>query len=129
MMMSLPDLSRYKALYLEDEALIAMDGEEILRSMGIGEVHVAYTVSDAVQAASRTKFDLALLDVNLGDGQSSVKFAEDLIRGGTLVVFASGYNPSEGLVANLRVPLVVKPFDENAIRSAFAAALDRRDKS
>jgi DNA-binding response OmpR family regulator len=126
MKMNLPDLSNYKALYLEDEALIAMDGEEILKMMGVGDVYVAYTVEDAAKAVAAKKFDLALLDVNLGGGQSSVKLAEDLIKGGTVVVFASGYNPSEGIVANLNVPLVVKPFDDQAIRAAFVQAFANR---
>jgi DNA-binding response OmpR family regulator len=124
----LPDLSSYKALYLEDEALIAMDGEEILKMMGIGYVYVAHTVEDAVKAVSRKKFDLALLDINLGGGQSSLKLAEELIKGGTVVVFASGYHPSEGIVASLNVPLVVKPFDDQAIRAAFAQAFANRNE-
>jgi DNA-binding response OmpR family regulator len=126
MMMSLPDLSQSKALYLEDEALIAMDGEEILKRMGVGNVYVAYSVKDALKAVAAGSFDLALLDVNLGDGQSSVKLAEQLIEQGTVVVFASGYNPSEGMVGGLDVPLVVKPFDEHTIRAAFRDAFARR---
>jgi DNA-binding NtrC family response regulator len=125
MMMNLPDLSQYKALYVEDEALIAMDGEEILRGMGIGDVCVAYSIGDAMKAKANTRFELALLDVNLGDGESSIKLAEELIAAGTVVVFASGYNPSEGIVGDLDAPLVVKPFDESTIRAAFQEAFAR----
>lgn len=106
-----------------------MDGEEILRAMGVGEVYVAYSVTDAAKALMQNSFDMALLDVNLGDGQSSVKLAEDLVSRGTVVVFASGYNPSEGIVAGLDVPMVVKPFDEHTIRAAFQDAFMRRARA
>jgi DNA-binding NtrC family response regulator len=106
-----------------------MDGEEILRAMGIGEVYVAYSINDATAAMAQASFDIALLDVNLGDGQSSVKLAEHLVSRGTVVVFASGYNPSEGIVGSLDVPMVVKPFDEHTIRAAFQEAFARRARA
>ena len=126
--MSLPDLSKFKALYLEDEVLIAMDGEGILKSIGIRDIHVAYSIDDAVKEMENTDFDLALLDVNLKDGMSSVELAEKLIERGTIVVFASGYNPSEKIVGDLNAPLVAKPFDERTIRAAFAEAFARRGR-
>jgi DNA-binding response OmpR family regulator len=126
MKMNLTDLSQYKALYLEDEALIAMDGEEILHSMGFGDVYVAYNIDDAVRETQSGHYDFALLDVNLGDGKSSLPFARELIGKGTMVIFATGYNASEGLVDELEAPLVVKPFDEAAIQSAFLEVIEQK---
>jgi DNA-binding response OmpR family regulator len=59
------DLAGTTVLLLEDEFLIAMDAEEILRNMGVERVVVASTFAEAQKAAETNGFDLALLDVNI----------------------------------------------------------------
>jgi len=98
----------------------------MLRAIGFSDVHVAYTVEDAAGAVQSKPFDFALLDIDLGDGTNSVPFARQLIDGGTMVAFASGYSAPDGLVSELDAPIVVKPFEESAIRAAFASLIARR---
>ena len=115
-----------KVLYVEDEVLIAMDGEAMLRDMGFESIVVAYSLPDAERAIAANNFDFALMDINLGDGQTSLRIADQLNERGTPIVFTSGYNCSEGLVAHLDVPLIEKPFDESVLRHAVFKALEAR---
>jgi DNA-binding NtrC family response regulator len=121
--MLLPSLKSKTVLYVEDEALIAMDGEAILRDMGFEQISVFLSFRDAQAAISSQSFDLALLDINLGGGETSLPLADALLTKGTRIMFASGYNSSEGLVDHFKVPLVQKPFDETSLRTAVMKTL------
>ena len=113
-----------KVLYLEDEALIALDGEAILNEMGFSDVSVVMSLEDAKSAVDAKEFDLALLDINLGGGKTSFSLADTLRAKGVPLIFLSGYTATEGLTRNLDAPLVSKPFDEHSLRHAIEKALD-----
>ena len=112
-------LKKLTVLYVEDEVLIAMDGEETLREMGFADVSVAMSYADAQATISRNRFDLALLDINLGGGQTSFTLADVVVAKGTKVIFLSGYTSSEGLLSRLKGPLIGKPFDANSLAEAI----------
>lgn len=57
-------------LLAEDNLIIAMDGEDIFPQLGAHSVSLAPNVSNALAADSR-KFDLAVLDVHLGEETTS----------------------------------------------------------
>lgn len=115
-------LKGLRALILEDEVLIALDLEEILRDLGAAEVSVARSLDDADADAA---FDFAILDLMLG-GRSTVEFASVLFARGIPFVFATGRSDAAQLVANLPgVPIVGKPFSSDALIEAIAQALDR----
>lgn len=119
-------LRNYKVLYVEDEPLIAMDGEAMLREIGFDDVVVALTLADAQAAIDTQGFDLALMDINLGSGETSMPIAATLSERGTRVVFASGYNSSAGIATSSYGARVEKPFDKSmllrAVLAAFAGA-------
>lgn len=118
------NLSQLKALYVEDEPIIAIDGQMILESLGIVNVAVCYSLAEAEATyGAHGKFDLALLDINLGGGDTSLELARRLERDGTPIVFASGYNPDEKIISDFEAPLVVKPFDERSLREAVLSVL------
>lgn len=124
--MSPPNLKALKVLYVEDEVLIAFDGEAIMRDMGFEEITMAFSLHDAREATERSPFDLAVLDINLGGGDTSLGLADALLARGTRVLFTSGYNSSEGMTAHLKAPLVQKPFDAGTLETAIGAALEAR---
>jgi CheY-like chemotaxis protein len=111
-------------LYVEDEVLIALDGEVMLRELGFERITVAFSFPDAEAAIRQQTFDFALLDINLGDGRTSLPLADRLLAAGTRVVFASGYNSAEGLVGHLNAPMIQKPIDEAALRRVVDRLLD-----
>lgn len=120
---ALSDLSTMTVLYLEDEILIGLDGELILRDIGFGTVHLCHTLETAETYLERQKLDFALLDINLGDGRTSLAFAHKLKEQNIPLVFASGYNRSEELTRDFAAPVVVKPFSSTTIRSAVMYAM------
>lgn len=119
-------LRKLTVLYVEDEVLIAMDGEETLRALGLESISVAMSFKDAQAAMSCDRFDLALLDINLGGGQTSLALADALHADGTKIIFVSGYTGSDGLKTRLNAPLVGKPFDEEALAAAIQMVLTSR---
>ena len=118
------DLSAMTVLYLEDEILIGLDGEMILGDLGFGEVRLAHSLEAAKAHLETGNVGFALLDINLGDGRTSLDFAKELRSAGIPLAFASGYNRSEELTCDFEAPVVVKPFSANTIRNAVVQALD-----
>jgi len=112
-----------KVLYLEDEALIALDGEAILNELGFSDVSVVMSLEDAASVVAANDFDLALLDINLGSGKTSLSLADTLRAKGVPLIFMSGYTATEALTRNLDAPLVAKPFDEYSLRAAIEKVL------
>lgn len=117
-------LKPLKVLYIEDEVLIALDGEQILRSLGFEDITVAMSFHAGEKAIDNQKFDLALLDINLGGGKTSLTLADRLMGDGVRVLFLSGYSMSDGLRERLKAPSVGKPFDEVVLGDAIQAVLE-----
>ena len=111
-------LKPLKVLYLEDEVLIALHGQDLLRELGFGDVTLAVSLAEAQKQIAAKSFDFALLDINLGGGKTSLVVAEELQARGTCVLFASGYESSQGLSEKLRAPMLPKPFNEASLRDA-----------
>jgi len=121
------DLSNRTVLYLEDEILIGLDGELILKDIGFGAILLCHTLETAQAYLGNRTIDFALLDINLGDGRTSLAFAHRLREQGVPIAFASGYNRSEDLTSDFTAPVIVKPFSVTTIRSAVARALEAQD--
>ena len=85
--------------------------EDLLGDLGCHVVGPAASASEAVRAARGESFDFALLDVNLGDGQTSFETAEILRERGVPFAFVTGYG-EQGVRADLRdAPVLAKPID------------------
>jgi light-regulated signal transduction histidine kinase (bacteriophytochrome) len=110
-------------LLVEDQSLIAMDAEELLRALGAHKVTVAASVEMALRAISAAQPHCAVLDLNLGL-TTSEDVASELERRQVPYVFATGYrdgtNIPDGFSA---VPVVRKPVSENALASAMSDAI------
>lgn len=118
------DLNNASALLVEDEPLIALDAEMNLKACGFSEVVVAMTLTAAREAiGAKPRFAFALLDINLGQGETSYDLASELIESGVKVAFASGYNSAEGLVEKYGAPVISKPYAPTAIRDLVSALL------
>jgi CheY-like chemotaxis protein len=118
------ELDGANVLLLEDEFLIAMDAEQILKDLGAAKVEIAGTLADAERLAEGGRFDLAMLDVNI-NGQVSFPLAENLWRRGVAVVFATGYEMKSHGFPEFAV-CVTKPYTGANLRKVFSMALGRR---
>ena len=78
-----------RVLLVEDNAIVAMNAEELLLEIGADEVVVAKTVTEAQACCDGQTFDFALLDLNLGH-ETSVSVALRLHEAKVPFAFASG---------------------------------------
>ncbi|MCI4662231.1 MAG: response regulator [Neomegalonema sp.] len=116
-----------KALLLEDNMIIAMDGEHFLKEIGAVDVLVASTVKEALRMIDEHAPDFAVLDVNLG-GENSLPVAERLTELGKPFVFATGYGETSGLLADFKdAPIVTKPFSQASLTAGLQKALQKAD--
>ncbi len=100
-----------RALVLEDSMIIAMDTEDNLRRLGVRDVVVASSVDHALAEIERAdRFDLALLDFNLGD-ESSERVAERLAGLDVPFWFVTGYGDAiDKRVTQNAMGILKKPF-------------------
>jgi CheY-like chemotaxis protein len=117
-------LDGLRVLVLEDEALIAMDVEQLCRDGGAAEVTIARDL-DEIDIESLTAFDVAIVDLSLG-GRSTLGLAALFRDRGMPFVFASGYSSQEEMAAEFPgVPLVPKPYSGADLVEAVAAVSGR----
>lgn len=108
----MPAVDNCEILILEDEALIAITIERFLAAEGYGGISICSTVEEAFAQIAQCTPRIAILDINLGHGTTSVPVAERLSQLDVPFVFVSGY--TDAMVA-LPEPLqgagrITKPF-------------------
>jgi CheY-like chemotaxis protein len=104
------DLRGCRVLLVEDESLIAMLAEDMLLDLGC-EVVVAMRFDRALNHARTERFDLAVLDINLGDARS-YPIADLLHERGVPFLFATGYEQRGLDQAYQAVPVLQKPYQQ-----------------
>ena len=112
-------------LLLEDDALISIDTEDMLMSLGVRRVYAAHTLEEAQAIVERETVDAAVLDLVIGHVRCE-EFACRLVAARVPIVFASGMRDAASLPKALRdVPTVDKPYTSQALHRALARALGR----
>lgn len=118
-----PDL---KVLLVEDQMLIALDVESMLADHGVSNVTTAASAADALQRLATFQPDVAILDVNLGVG-NSLSVARELVRRKVPFLFATGYGNSEMIPPEFAgLPVVRKPYDSLALIGSIVSILEQR---
>jgi CheY-like chemotaxis protein len=113
-------------LMVEDQLLIAMDVQTMLAREGAATVETASSVKEALHSLTIVQPDVAILDVNLGNG-SSIPVAHALAARGIPFVFATGYGETSLIPSELgHVPIVRKPYDIAALMGALTAAMEKK---
>ena len=112
-------------LIVEDEILIAIEMEEVIKDLGYACAGVADDMRSALEKASQS-VDVALVDVNLADGATGPVIAQKLVADyGIDVVFATA-NPNqlgEGIEGTLGA--LEKPVDVNDLRGVLDYVIAR----
>jgi DNA-binding NtrC family response regulator len=118
-----PTLKDARILLLEDDALISLDTEDMLMSLGAARVFVAHTIAEAESILARDTVDAAVLDLVIGSDRCE-DLAQRLVSAPIPVVFASGFGDADSLPAALRtIPNVEKPYSSQALQAALLTAL------
>ena len=102
-------LAGLRLLLVEDEALIAMELEELISSLGGEAVGPFGRVADALEVLRREHVNGAVLDVRL-DGDTTFQIADILLQAANPILFVTG---AVSLIPERyrQVPRLHKPFD------------------
>ena len=107
-------------LVVEDNMIIALDAEDIMRKFGVGTVRSASSVAQALREISDRPPEFALLDVNLGF-ETSFEIAKRLTEIGVPFVFATGYGEQVAFPPEFSdAPKLRKPYSIDLLRAAVA---------
>lgn len=102
-------------LVVEDQSLIALDTEDMLRRLGVKEVRLVATIEDALHEIESSSPDIAVLDFNLG-ATTSERVADALLARQIPFVFTTGYSDRAMISAHLRhIPIARKPVSDTSI--------------
>ena len=104
----------HSVLVAEDEGIVGLMLEEMLRDFGAGVVDVFAHAAQAVEAANARQYDLAILDVALLDGSAPV--AGVLEARGVPFMFSSAMGPDAVEARHRSRVLLSKPFGEEELR-------------
>ncbi len=109
-------------LVVEDDFVIAMLAESMLRQMGCGRIVTAGTADEALRLLGTQDFTLALIDINLGD-HSSERVAIRLAELGVPTIVTTGYSDTDSVPEPLRgLRRLSKPYTQMELSAAVAAA-------
>lgn len=117
--------STTRVLIIEDEPLIAMQLEDLVRGLGHDIAGTAATRTQAVDAVNEVTPGLVLADIQLADGSSGLDAVDDILKQFDVpVIFITAY-PERLLTGDRPEPtyLVTKPFQEASVRAAISQAL------
>ncbi len=112
-------------LIIEDEPLISMQLEDLVKSLGHEICGTAATRTQAQEVVAEKTPGLVLADIQLADGSSGLDAVDDILAIDTVpVIFITAY-PERLLTGDRPEPtyLVTKPFQEQTVRAAISQAL------
>ena len=112
-----------RILIVEDEGVILLGLEDLLLHLGCEIAGSTTRAEVALKLARNMALDAAILDVNLGGGESSYAVADLLAERGVPFIFLTGYGP-RGLDERYRDrPVMSKPIDEEALETLLGKLL------
>jgi len=112
-------------LIIEDEPIIAMDIESIVRDLGHNVTGVAVTRDEAVAQARKSPPGLVLADIQLADDSSGIDAVKDILQEFSVpVIFITAF-PERLLTGTRPEPtfLITKPFQRSTVKAAISQAL------
>jgi len=117
-----PQLKDLRVLVVEDEALIALQLEDMLTELGCAVIGPASRVRQALELLDGEPVEAAVLDLNIA-GELVYPVADKLGNRGLPYIFVTGYGTS-GLGEPYRSrPVLEKPFARRALLQALLDTL------
>lgn len=114
-----------RVLIIEDEAVIAMDLNDLVAAAGHSVCAMEATASGAVAAAKRERPDLVLADIQLADNSSGIDAVKEILASFSVpVIFITAF-PARLLTGERPEPtfLITKPYSPDMVRAAVSQAL------
>lgn len=99
---------------VEDEMIVAMQIEDVLRDIGCKIIGPVGTLQTALALAQSEALDVAILDINL-DGEKTFPVADELRRRSIPFIVATGYGESVLPQEWRDLPRLCKPFRDEQL--------------
>jgi PAS domain S-box-containing protein len=115
---------RGKILLVEDEVIVGLFMQDLLKESGFEPSEPHRTLADAIAAANAERFDAAVLDMNL-NGEQVYPLADRLTQQSVPFVFVTGYAATVVVERFSHIPLLQKPIEPQML----SALLDRLTSS
>ena len=113
-------------LVVEDDFLVSLFFEDVLRSVGCVVLGPVPRLADALVAAAKEHCDVAVLDVNLA-GESVYPVAAVLSERNVPLVFVTGYGYDAIPHEYAGQPRIAKPFSAAQLSGAISRAIRTPD--
>ena len=115
-------MGKRSVLIVEDEPLIAMMLEDFLETLGHQVVGTCESVGEAIAKLEDGGFDLAIIDVQLKDGEQVWPLADRLLEEGKPFIIATGGHVEPPPEQHADAPVLSKPYTIEAIEPALEQA-------
>jgi CheY-like chemotaxis protein len=119
----------WKILVVEDEAIIAMDIQSILRKIGFVQAEVVHSGEESIQKVAAGKPHLVLMDIKLKGDLDGIQAAHEIFfQYKVPVVYITAFG-DEGTLkranGTVRYGFITKPFEEADLQSTIQNALQK----
>jgi CheY-like chemotaxis protein len=111
-----------RVLVVEDEVLVGVLMEDMLRELGCEVAALSTHLDQALRLVESSSFDFAVLDINI-NGDRSFPVADILARRGVPFLFATGYGAKSLPDRHVGVIILHKPFGLDELQAALARLL------
>ncbi len=111
-------------LILEDEVLVSIGIEDLVREMGASEVLVLADAAKALEVVESKRLDFAILDVHLGS-ETSFAVADALEARGVPFMFSSALGEGAVEERHRHRPMLDKPFADEQLRAHLLSLVRR----
>jgi DNA-binding response OmpR family regulator len=108
-----------RILIVEDDGILALDEEALVRSLGFEVLGPVGHLEDALRIVAVERIDGAILDIHLDENATSYPVAAELENRGIPFLFLTGLGNAGLAKLFPRAAVVWKPFDPEALRIAI----------
>lgn len=120
-----PKTTGQTVMIVEDEVLVAMNLREVLIAAGYRVLDLTIRQAEALEVARAGKPDLALVNIQLADGDDGIELAVELKVLCIPVVFISGQISRARSANTVAIASMPKPYDADEMVVAVAYLLAR----
>lgn len=111
-----------RIMIVEDDALLSMMMEDMIRELGADEVLVCNDHTAAISAAREADVTAAVLDVFV-HGKPTYDVADSLAERGVAVMFCSGLTLNDIDDGHRHIPFLPKPYSDDELRDCLNRAI------
>ncbi len=120
-----PKTTGQTVMIVEDEVVVAMNLREVLIETGFQVLDLTIRQAEALEVARAGKPDLALVNIQLADGDDGIELAVQLEALSIPVVFISGQISRARSANTVAIASMPKPYEPNEMAVAVAYLLAR----